>query len=349
MQVQVYAKVTNIGWTPVYLQLDGCPRDAAPDDFTLYVEHMGRREEKAILRVESIPGSLRLYPEEFPYSCDFLLEGRGAAQGIRLTKEDVARVEVESLDRFTPREEHGVRYRLYSPKASGPRPLMLFLHGGGEGGSDNLAQMVGTVGAIRLSELYPDMYVMAPQAPAGKPPSSPSAQTFGGSMLQTDSGWHREYLAGVCDIIRELIASGKVDENRVLVTGMSMGGGGTLRALSVGAGLFAAAVPICPTMTPETFNILRGLTDTKIWIAAAYVDHTVYRHKYIVDGILALRDAGNQDAHLTIFSPEEMAAYGLGNAPGISLEEKFGQNHACWMLVYNGEHGIIDWLACQHK
>ena len=58
-----------------------------------------------------------------------------------------------------------------------------------------------------------------------------------------------------------------------------MGGGGTLRALSVGSGLFAAAVPICPTMTPETFNILKSLVDTKIWVAAAYVDHTIYRHK----------------------------------------------------------------------
>lgn len=349
MQAQVYTKVTNIGWVPEYFQLDGGPKSAVPEDFSLHVECGGKREEKAILRVESVPEGVRLYPEEFSYGCGFLLEGRENLQGIRLEKGDVVRVEVEGLDRFAAREERGVRYRLYSPNASGPRPLMLFLHGGGEGGSDNLAQMVGTVGAIRLSERYPDMYVMAPQAPAGKPPALPSAQTFAGSAVQMDVGWHREYLASVCDIIREMIASGEVDGDRVLVTGLSMGGGGALRALSVGAGLFAAAVPICPTMTPETYDILCGLTDTKLWIAAAYVDHTIYRHKYIVDGILALRDAGNRDARLSIFSPEELAAYGLGNAPGISLEEKFGQNHACWMLVYSGEHGIIDWLACQHK
>ncbi len=350
MQAQVYAKVTNIGWAPHYFQLKGCPQNVAPENFTLQVEQRGKREEKAIMRVESLPEGLRLYPEEFSYNCDFLLEGTGPAKGIRLTKQEVAQVEVENLELFAAKEEQGVRYRLYSPAhAAGPRPLMLFLHGGGEGGTDNFTQMVGTVGALRLAELYPDMYVMAPQAPAGKPPSSPAAQSFSGSINQPDTGWHRAYLAAVCDIIRGLVAAGKVDSNRVLVTGMSMGGGGTLRALSVGSGLFAAAVPICPTMTPETYGILRSLTDTKIWVAAAYVDHTIYRHKYIVDGILALRDAGNQDAHLTIFSPEELAAYGLGNAPSISLEEKFGQNHACWMLVYNGEHGIMEWLASQHK
>lgn len=349
MQAQVYAKVTNIGWSPQYFQLEGCPQNADPEDFFLRVERMGKWEEKDILQVESVPGGLRVYPGEFSYSCDFLLESRDPEMGIRLTKQEVARVEVEGLDRFAAKENQGVRYRLYSPAAHGPRPLILFLHGGGESGSDNYTQMVGTVGAIRLAELYPDLYVMAPQAPAGKLPPMPMAQSFSGSVHQPDAGWHREYLAAVCDIIRDLIAAGKVDENRVLVTGMSMGGGGTLRALSVGSGLFAAAVPICPTMTPETYDILRSLTDTKIWVAASYVDHTIYRHKYIVDGILALRDAGNRDARLTIFSPEELAAYGLGSSPGLSLEQKFGENHACWMLVYNGEHGIIHWLASQHK
>ena len=46
----------------------------------------------------------------------------------------------------------------------------------------------------------------------------------------------------------------EVDGRRVYVTGMSMGGAGTIRAMSVGAGLFAACVPVCPSMTPETWS-----------------------------------------------------------------------------------------------
>ena len=53
-----------------------------------------------------------------------------------------------------------------------------------------------------------------------------------------------------------MIADGKVNPKRVYVTGLSMGGAGNLRALSVGSDLFGAAVPICPTMTPETYGIL---------------------------------------------------------------------------------------------
>ena len=33
-----------------------------------------------------------------------------------------------------------------------------------------------------------------------------------------------------------------------------MGGAGTVRAMSVGSDLFAAAIPVCPSMTPETFG-----------------------------------------------------------------------------------------------
>lgn len=345
MKATVYAQVTNNGWTPCYFDLEGAPQQAAPGDFTLTVEQRGKPVSKAITQVEQIPGGIRVVPEPFPYGWEFTLEG----PGVCLKRSDIAQVEVEGLDQFTPHQENGVLYRLYTPKASGPRPLILFLHGGGESGSDNFMQMVGTVGAIRLASLYPEMYVMAPQAPAGKLPITlPSVQSFAAQTQDPYTGWNRRYLGSVCDIIRQLIATGKVDPARVYVTGMSMGGGGTLRALSVGSGLFAAAVPICPTMTPETFHILCSLVDTNLWVAAAYVDHTIYRHKYIVDGIMAVKDAGNPNAHLTIFSPEELAAYGMGTDPDISLEQRFSENHGCWSLVYSGEHGILDWMVSQH-
>ena len=68
-------------------------------------------------------------------------------------------------------------------------------------------------------------------------------RTFAESNMKGETGWHRKYLASICDIIRDMIKI-KVDPNRVYVTGLSMGGAGTLRALSVGSSLFAAAVPI---------------------------------------------------------------------------------------------------------
>ena len=128
-----------------------------------------------------------------------------------------------------------------------------------------------------------------------------------------------------------------------------MGGAGTIRAMSVGSDLFAAGVPVCPSMTPETFNILKNMTHSKVWVATSYVDHTLYRHKYIVDAILALKDAGNRDAHLTIYSPEELQAYGIAADPDLSFPELFSQNHMSWVPTYHDEHGIMSWLTQQTR
>ena len=261
---------------------------------------------------------------------------------------------VDGEDNFEKKKCGNVFYRLYSPKATAARPLILFLHGGGECGTDNCRQLYGTLGAIHLAKMYPDMYVMAPQAPfgmlkPGAPMPNMTKKTFANSDVPDLAGWTRPVLGMVCDEIREMIKEGKVDASRVYVTGLSMGGAGALRALSVGADLFAAGAPICPTMTPETFNILKGLVNTKLWISTAYVDHTIYRHKYIVDGIMALRDAGNNDAHLTLYSPEELEAYGIATDPDMPLQAKFGANHASWILTYHNEHGIMSWLTEQVK
>ena len=347
MKVTAYTRVGNMGWEAYAFAIGTKIADAS--ELTLEVVSRAGTSSGKVTGVVSDGDAWRIEVEPFSYMGDFTVSGGG----VSFSKGDVSDLRIDWVDKFEAIRENGVNYRLYSPEANGPRPLVLFLHGGGEGGDDNLLQMVGTIGAAKIAEDYPDVFVMAPQAPAGKIDFSKGAPVmparFADSDQKGERGWHRKYLAAICDIIREMIDDGKVDPNRVYVTGMSMGGAGTLRMLSVGSGLFAAAVPICPSMTPETFGILCGLTETKLWITCAYVDHTIYRHKYIVDGILALRDAGNPDARLTIYSPEELEAYGLATDPNMSLQAKFGANHACWILTYNNEYGVMDWLMSQTK
>ena len=340
--------VADNGWTGRGFVVTHAPVTEAEVHLELDPNYM--RKEPAPVAIREIKcegGKVTITPEEFAYGNGWTL----TVGADRYTRAEVDDEQVQGLDAFEARKEGDILYRLYSPKTKQPRPMILFLHGGGECGFDNLKQMVGTIGAIHLAEMYPDFYIMAPQAPQMMDFSMmvgrATTQSFATSDTPGKHGWHREYLAGVCDIIRAMIDEGKVDMNRVYVTGMSMGGGGTLRAMSVGAGLFAAAAPICPTMTPETYGILCGLVDAKIWISAAYVDHTIYRHKYIVDGIMALRDAGNNNARLTLYSPEELEAYGIATDPDMPLQAKFGANHACWILTYHNEHKIMSWLTEQ--
>ena len=261
-----------------------------------------------------------------------------------------------SDDKFAYLEEGRVLYRLYTPAAKGPRPMILFLHGGGNGGfegeRDNNKHIVTDYGPINFAENYPDVFVMAPMAVEFRR----DMRTFklnnrfekSGSFDVPGYGWCREYLGQVCDIIRRMIAEGKVDGSRIYVTGMSMGGAGTIRAMSVGSDLFAACVPVCPTMTPETFSILKSIR-RPVWVTSAYIDHTLYRHKYLVDAVMYLRDHGNCNAHLTLFAPEELEKYDIAITPDLPYPRLFSENHASWVPTYCNEYGIMSWLLNQAK
>ncbi len=362
MNVTAYTRPGDFGLVIYALEAEtDIAGEVGASDFEItgnYAERFTDKIAGGIKSVQLTDGVIKFELHEFVYmKSRFEIRGKGPAEGFLVSRDDVTEVKTQIADEFEYCEEDGILYRLHVPATKEKRPLVLFLHGGGENGFDNKLQLVGSIGAPAIAKRYPDAYVMAPQAPArpgfdGGPPMPMSKQTFSANLLSaTDNpyGWNRTNLAAICNIIRRMIAAGKVDEKRVYVTGLSMGGGGTIMSLSVGAGLFAAAVPICPTMTPDTYNVLRGLTKQKLWVAAAFVDHTIYRHKYIVDAILQLRDAGNRDAKLTLFAPEELEAYGMGVAEGISYEKKFEEYHNCAVLVYHNEHGIMDWMMDQTK
>ena len=259
-------------------------------------------------------------------------------------------------DKFARIEEGRVMYRLYTPEGSGKRPMILFLHGGGNGGyegeRDNEKHIITDYGPVNFAENYPDIYVMAPMAVEVR--RDMRNFNMNNSFANSDSfnvtgyGWSRDYLGLVLDIIRRMVAEGKVDEKRIYVTGMSMGGAGTIRAMSVGSDLFAACVPVCPTMTPETFSILKSMR-RPVWVTSAYIDHTLYRHKYLVDAVMSMRDNGNNNAHLTLFSPEELEKYDIAITPNLPYPKLFSENHASWVPTYKNEYGIMSWLLNQTK
>lgn len=259
-------------------------------------------------------------------------------------------VRAAGADLFADVSEPGLPLRRYDPDLPGPRPLIVFLHGGAEAGDDNRAQLLGTAGAVELALRYPDHVVLAPQAPAPATAVMPARLPFAQRVLDPDSGWSRPVLAAVADHVRGLVAAGRVDPARVLLTGVSMGGAGVLRMLDVAPELVAGAAPVCPTMTPETFGYLRGLDlGTRLWVSSAYVDHTPDRHKYLVDGVLALVREGAHDVHLTLYSPEQLATVGIPSRPDLDTDALLAENHSSWELTYSNAEGILDWLTTRRK
>ena len=341
--------VLDKGWTGKGFEIEHAPVDPAEVKLTIIPWGKSEPVSVPIQSVEAKDGKICISTDDFGYKSGWTLTIGADVY----TRKDMDEERCDGLEVFEKKKDGNVLYRLYTPEAKGPRPLLLFLHGGGNGGTDQITHIASDYGCISFAKKYPDFYIMAPQAPQQDDLSQVFKRIgkldFANSDYQDEYGWHRKYLAEICDLIRAMIADGKVDEQRIYVTGMSMGGAGTLRAMSVGAGLFTAAVPVCPTMTPETFGILKGLTHEKLWIATAYVDHILYRHKYIVDAVLALKDAGNKDVRLTMYAPEDLEKYGIAADPDLPMQALMGQNHMSWVPTYHDEYGIMSWLTEQRK
>lgn len=137
-------------------------------------------------------------------------------------------------------------YRRYLPVCRPDQriPLVLFLHGAGERGTDNRRQLIHGVPALLgyLRDRRLPAAVIAPQCP-----DDPARWV--------DVDWSLEKhampaepskpMALVHGLLDETIATLPVDPDRVYVTGISMGGYGTWDILQRRAATFAAAMVLC--------------------------------------------------------------------------------------------------------
>ncbi|MDN4480558.1 hypothetical protein [Demequina muriae] len=339
MHITARTHVGNRGWELDSVEISGAPAEAANEWQVLI------GGEEAPLR-NTVEGLVAPANSGTSYPADLRVVARSDG-AVVATRADATYT--RTADDFTAHENGGVRYRLRAPRAQGPRPMLVFLHGGGEAGTDGWAQLVGTLGAAHLAEAYPDFLVLAPQAPPASDLLPPPHLPFAEAALDPTTGWSRCYLAALGDVVRGLVHEGRVDRSRIYLTGVSMGGAGAIRALSVNHGLFAAALPVCPTMTPETFGILRSLVDVPLWLSSAYVDHTPYRHKYLVDAVQELQRRGSPHARLTLFAPEQLERYGFATDTSLDAEQLLAENHHAWVPAYHDEDGMLTWLVSQRS
>ncbi|MDP1562975.1 MAG: prolyl oligopeptidase family serine peptidase [Pirellulaceae bacterium] len=139
--------------------------------------------------------------------------------------------QAKQLDRPTTVK---LQYLLSLPKGYEEQeswPVLLFLHGAGERGSDlNLVKTHGPPKLLEAGKEFP-FIVVSPQCPAGR-------------------WWESFELAVLLDEIED---NYKVDKQRIYVTGLSMGGFGTWALSAYQPKRFAAIAPICgggePMMT----------------------------------------------------------------------------------------------------
>ncbi len=153
-----------------------------------------------------------------------------------------AQPEAGKMIKVSPKQDNLVPYWLYLPKEHATNkdklPVVIFLHGMGERGN-NLDRVLvhGPPKLITKGKHFP-FIMIAPQCPNDGRKGRGSAKSF---------WWHPE---GPIDKVKNIVdfeqkRLGRIDPDRIYITGLSMGGFGTYQIVSRHPGYFAAAAPIC--------------------------------------------------------------------------------------------------------
>jgi predicted peptidase len=217
-----------------------------------------------------------------------------------------------------------LNYRLLFPDADTLRkyPLVIFLHGSGERGSDNEAQLKWGVQnfATDKNMVAHSAIVIAPQCPLNESWSNFSRTPNSTKMdLQSTASKPMQLLI---QLIKQTILKMPVDTNRIYITGLSMGGYGTFDAIERYPNLFAAAVPVC------------GGGDITKASTIAHIPMWLFH--------------GSEDPAVNTANSVEMnaALMKAGAHPGLTIYPETG--HFSWLAAYSDEH-MMEWLFRQHK
>ncbi len=176
------------------------------------------------------------------------------------------------------------RYWLYLPEryetSEKKLPLIIYLHGSSRRGRDiEQVKANGLPPVLDEKEDF-DFVVASPQALSKYP---------------WQRCWHPDDLALLLD---HLLETYRIDERRVYLTGLSMGGYGTWATMAVHGDRFAAAVPICGGGSPEWGAHMSDVGP--IWAFHGDADYIVpiERSREMVEAV----QAAGGDAKLTTYS-----------------------------------------------
>jgi predicted esterase len=193
-----------------------------------------------------------------------------------------------------------MKYRLYSPlrRRRGKHPLVVWLHGGGEGASlpdgyyDNETTLRANRGALGFAtpeaqRIFDGAYVVAPQ--------STSAWMLDGPRFAPQ----------IKEVIDEVVRRHRIDVDEIHVVGCSNGGYMSMKMTVEYPRLFASSVPICGVVQNGLISDsqLAAIT-TPTWLVASADDPTVdpvanteHAHDLIRRSIMTLYDDVTWDGH----------------------------------------------------
>lgn len=229
-------------------------------------------------------------------------------------------------------------YGSYAPAGDDKQnALVIWLHGAGEGGTDNKVTILGNeVTALYSDEfqaLFGGAYVLTPQSPTMWMDDGTGQYTSDSTSM---------YTATLMELIDAYVqANPDIDANRILIGGCSNGGFMTMNMVMTYPDYFAAAYPVCEAYVDAniTDDQINGIADLPIWFVYALNDTTVDPTANAIPTIARLQ-AVNDDVHVSEF------------------ENVYGETymgHWSWLYVFNNQcvdangTNLWAWMSQQSK
>jgi predicted peptidase len=162
-----------------------------------------------------------------------------------------AQNEAFKAETFTDETGNTLQYRILYPPNYNEKikyPLLVFLHGSGERGSDNAAQLThGAKTLVDFVQTEPAI-IIVPQCPVDDYWANVSFANQ--KKLPYDINYNYDQketkaLHSVIALTKNFIKTKRVDKHLIYISGLSMGGMGTCEAVYRYPKIFAAAAPIC--------------------------------------------------------------------------------------------------------
>jgi len=201
-------------------------------------------------------------------------------------------------------------------------PLVVFLHGAGERGNDNVAQLQyfpTQLAQPRWRDRF-QCYVLAPQCREDRKWVDVDWSSSGDPEMPETAG---EQLQSVMLMIERTLKDEQIDADRVYLTGLSMGGFGSFDLGARHPEWFAAVAPICGAADPSKMAALKS---TPIWIVHGDQDEAVPVDRSR-SAVKALRDAGGHPIYTEL--------------PGVG--------HDSWTPSYEDNDGLVPWMFRQTR
>lgn len=226
-------------------------------------------------------------------------------------------------------------YGAYEPDAlrfdGKKNPLIIWLHGMGEGGTDVSIELMGNeVVSLIRSDIQSHFttqggengaYVLAVQCPTMWMDSAK-----GGMSTGNFPSLYSDVLKSCIDNYIEL--NPDVDRNRIYIGGCSNGGYMTVNMLLRNPGFFAAAYPVCEAYADANISDvqIRQLAGENIWFVQSADDTTVKPEDYAVPTYRRLIAAGARNVWFALFETVQ------GTDMGHRL-----MGHFSWVYVFNDQ------------